>query len=283
MEMIASNFISFTPLFSYGTTVWGIYKKKTSLGFSIDICATMMVASMLRIAYYFIIPYEMALLRQSVVMIVIQSVLLKVSLIYRPSDHSEHYADKKTRLIEDLKHLKGLYFPQHEINIKNVLLFIRDSIFTLFLHSLRFFDPSYKRIGKFWQWESEKAFWRFLIRFAVIFTTLTLIFKDFKKFGEILGTVGLFVESLLPLPQILLLNQLKSVEGFKLLLLLSWLGGDTAKISYLIFGAKNISPLFLFFALFQTALDLYIAFQYIFFKYYYTKETDSIELHEFRV
>ena len=44
LQKCANVFISFTPLFSYGTTCYGIYTKKTSLGFSIDICATMLMS-----------------------------------------------------------------------------------------------------------------------------------------------------------------------------------------------------------------------------------------------
>lgn len=284
MELIASNFISFTPLFSYGTTVWSIHKKETSLGFSIDICATMMIASILRIAYYFITPYEPALLRQSIVMLLIQSVLLKVSLSYRPSDYNAHYSEKESTFIEDINHLINLYLVQSEPTLKSVLCLVRDSFLNAFMHFIRFFDPSYKRIWKFWQWESHNAFWRFLFRFTLIVIFSTLIFRDYQKFGELLGFIGLFVESLLPLPQILLLNQLKSVEGFKLLLLLSWLCGDVMKISYLVFGANNISMLFLFFATFQASLDLYIAFQYVYFKFYYKEEdNNTIELQNIRV
>ncbi|CAI4994889.1 AVN_HP_G0038650.mRNA.1.CDS.1 [Saccharomyces cerevisiae] len=87
MQFIANNLISFTPLFSYGTTIISIEKCKTALGFSIDICATMLIASILRISYYLITPYEITLLRQSLVMIFIQLILLRTSLKYRPDEY----------------------------------------------------------------------------------------------------------------------------------------------------------------------------------------------------
>lgn len=101
MQFIANNLISFTPLFSYGTTIISIEKCKTALGFSIDICATMLIASILRISYYLITPYEITLLRQSLVMIFIQLILLRTSLKYRPDE----YKYQNLTDVESLSHL----------------------------------------------------------------------------------------------------------------------------------------------------------------------------------
>lgn len=89
------------PLFSYGTTIISIEKCKTALGFSIDICATMLIASILRISYYLITPYEITLLRQSLVMIFIQLILLRTSLKYRPDE----YKYQNLTDVESLSHL----------------------------------------------------------------------------------------------------------------------------------------------------------------------------------
>jgi hypothetical protein len=269
VELIASNFITFTPLFSYGTTVLSIYRKQSSIGFSLDICATMLIAASLRIAYYFIIPYELALLRQSVVMVGIQVILLKVSLRYRPRNYDADLLIEGPPLRDDLIQVWDRCAINHELSLGNCMVLLRECLVVVFVHFIRFFDPSFKRVGSFWQWNSEKYFWRFLTYFIMIITMLTMFLRDYTKFGELLGTVGLLIESLLPLPQILLLNNIKSIEGFKLLLLVSWLCGDFTKISYLMYGAKNISGIFLFFAVFQMSLDFYIAFQYVYFKYYY--------------
>lgn len=143
---------------------------------------------------------------------------------------------------------------------------------------MKFFDPNFKRIGAFWQWDDDKNFWRFLALFATVQILVTFFISNILNWdslaqglGSIIGSLGLLVESLLPLPQIAILYKLKSVQGFKLILLVSWLCGDTLKITYLIFGAKNISALFVIFALFQMSLDFYIGGQYIYYRYYYPK------------
>lgn len=290
MELIASNVISFTPLFSYGTTILSIIKKESSTGFSIDICATMLIASILRICYYFIIPYEIALLRQSIVMIFIQLCLLRVGLKYRSKDYDvELLQEQNGSFMKDLKDISQMFAKNDSTTtnfteiLGNLLLACKEFGMLILIKFIKFFDSKYKRIGLFWQWNEELSYWKFLTRFTLIMSILTFCFIDYLKFGEALGTIGLFIESLLPLPQILLLNQLKTIQGFKLLLLLSWLGGDFTKISYLIFGAKNISGIFLFFALFQMSLDFYIAFQFIYYKYYYVQEPQHVELYELRV
>lgn len=299
MQFIANNMVSFTPLFSYGSTVVSIERCKTALGFSIDICATMMIASILRVSYYLITPYEITLLRQSLIMIFIQLILLRTSLKYRP----EEYRYDNLKSVESLSELlQNVWLEQFgtnrphifsdgwkqsltELSSRNVVRFIW-KIFLVFVYKiLKFFDPGYKRVFAFWQWNDDKIFWRFLIIFSSIQILVTLFISKLMNWdelaqylGSIIGSMGLLVESLLPLPQISILNNLKSVQGFKLILLVSWLCGDTVKITYLVFGAKNISILFFFFAFFQMFLDLYIAGQYIYYKYYYNRnENDEIQ------
>lgn len=310
MQFIANNMVSFTPLFSYGSTVISIERSKTALGFSIDICATMMIASILRISYYLITPYETALLRQSLVMVFIQLILLKSTLKYRP----EEYKYENLRNVEPLSELLhnvwleqfGVSRPHFftddwkqnmaKLSPKKLLRLCYKVTLVFAYKILKFFDPSYKRVFSFWQWNNDRIFWKFLIIFSSIQILVTLFISKMMNWdelaqylGSIIGSLGLLVEALLPLPQISILHNLKSVQGFKLILLVSWLCGDTVKITYLVFGAKNISILFFFFAFFQMALDFYIAGQYIYYKYYYSKNrhtgldgiTEEIELQTF--
>lgn len=296
MQFVANNLISFTPLFSYGTTIYSIEKSKTALGFSIDICATMMIASILRVSYYLITPYEITLLRQSLVMIFIQLLLLRTSLRYRPDEYKASNLIEMESLSDMIKDIwfdsfstirpnflsQDWFLTIKNLPLKNLLNYLSKINFAVFLKILKFFDPSYRRIKSFWQWDNDLTFWKFLFSFAtfqIIFTFFISKILDWEELaqwvGSVIGSLGLLVESLLPLPQIAILYQLKSVQGFKLILLVSWLCGDTLKITYLVFGAKNISILFLFFAFFQMSLDFYIGGQYIYYKYYY--DTDFLK------
>ncbi|CCF60439.1 hypothetical protein KAFR_0K00840 [Kazachstania africana CBS 2517] len=275
MQFIANNLMSFTPLFSYGTTIISIERCQTALGFSIDICATMLIASILRISYYLITPYEITLLRQSLVMIFIQLILLRTSLKYRPDEYiyeNLKNVESFAELMEDV----WLDFYKDEFSLKNFSILVYRLILVFVYKFLKFFDPNYKRFCKFWQWQNDTIFWKFLAYFATLQIFITFIISKVLNWdelaqwlGSLIGSLGLLVESLLPLPQIAILYKLKSVQGFKLILLVSWLCGDTLKITYLVFGAKNISILFFLFAFFQMSLDFYIGGQYIYYKYYY--------------
>ena len=223
VQFIANNMVSFTPLFSYGSTVVSIERCKTALGFSIDICATMMIASILRISYYLITPYEITLLRQSIVMIFIQLVLLRTSLKYRPKEYRYDNLKNVESLSELLQNVWLEQFGTNrpyifgddwkksltELSSKNMLRFIW-KIFLIFVYKiLKFFDPSYKRVCAFWQWNDDKIFWKFLLIFASIQILVTLFISKLMNWnelaqylGSVIGSMGLFVESLLPLPQI---------------------------------------------------------------------------------
>ncbi|GAV50625.1 hypothetical protein ZYGR_0Z00480 [Zygosaccharomyces rouxii] len=290
MQFVANNLVSFTPLFSYGTTILSIERSKTALGFSIDICATMMIASILRISYYLITPYEITLLRQSIVMIFIQLILLRTTLLYRPEEykyHNLHDVESFSQLIRNVWYeyfacSKPPFFSKdwrlmlRSLSFKHLTGFLYKCLLMACYKVLKFFDPSYKRFKSFWQWDDESKFWKFLVYFASFQLFLTFIISKVLNWeslstwiGSVIGSLGLLIESLLPLPQIAILYKLKSVQGFKLILLISWFCGDTLKITYLIFGASNISVIFLLFALFQMTLDFYIGGQYIYYRYYY--------------
>jgi len=63
-----------------------------------------------------------------------------------------------------------------------------------------------------------------------------------------------------------MLQRLRTVENFKVILLVSWLCGDCLKLSYLFFGTDDVSSIFILAGLFQMALDLVILYQYFHFR-----------------
>ncbi|CAN3374049.1 hypothetical protein DIURU_001745 [Diutina rugosa] len=264
--------MAFTPLVSYGTTCYGIYRKQTSTGFSIDICATMLMASWLRILYYIITPYEVTLLCQSMVQMVIQSVLLTFALKYRSPQYDPellapmpHFDQEVHNELPDRSNptnhrLENDYWSDL---VEEWEVYLRVAI----AQTLRFFDVYYQRPFLFWQWKYPRSYWRFVASFMTIFATSTFLLLHSEKWGTFLGILGLLIESLLPLPQILLLRRLQSVDNFKLVLLFSWYGGDLTKIGYLLYGTNNVSVIFILAALFQMSLDIYIGYQYVYFKY----------------
>lgn len=271
VQKVTNAAISLTPFYTYGLACYGIHKKKSSVGFSIDICASMLVASILRILYYALYPYEISLLRQSISMVIVQLLLLSTSIRYRPSDYSPDTLAPLPDLADELaampKVLASPYsFDQpefHSLLASNILQICK----AYFKQLLRLFDVHYKRPGYFWQWVDPSMYWGFLAKFTVFFSLATVLFRHSDMYASFIGFSGLFVESLLPLPQILLLHRLKSVSDFRVILLVSWLGGDCLKLSYLFFGTDNISLIFIVAALFQMSLDITILCQYVHYRF----------------
>lgn len=322
VQHIANNFIIFTPLVLYGTTCISIHRRQTSDGFLIDICATMLMALILRILYYTCLPYEPALLVQLCVMVFIQCVLLRVALHYRTKGSAADFLQPAPNFGAELAHRRAatdnLYPMQLLLRVRSDsvtrwrsnsaagrphlgslatrpstspaaavaaaattntdmvasmhdkllmhLLHLLDLVDLSLKHTLNLFDGHYRRPLLFWQWPETTAYWRFLAQFTAVFAVLTACLRHSHHYGAFIGTLGLFIESLLPLPQILLLARCQSVKNFKVVLLFSWLCGDCTKITYLLYGTSNVLLIFIAAALFQMSLDIVVAFQYVHYK-----------------
>lgn len=300
------NFVmSFTPLLSYGSTVLSIRKKRSSQGFSIDICATMLIASILRIGYYFNDPFEMALLRQCFVMVFIQTILLHTALKYRSLDEvtfEEYENDWKSHL-ELFKETNGQQINDvmdqiNEIDSRDFTLiakFMSSELVKLIYNNfiiltgvivqivkdiVRLFDHHYYRPFRFWQWSNAITYWKFLGGFILTLGVIQLIFNQTEHLGLILGSMSFLVESSLPLPQIMLFQRVKNVDNFKTILLLSWLGGDVTKISYLFLGTDNVGLLFIIAAFFQMSLNLVITYQFFYYRMNPSNTIDPTQVFE---
>ncbi|GME78967.1 unnamed protein product [Ambrosiozyma monospora] len=284
--------MSFTPLISYGTTVLSIRRNKSTQGFSMDICATMLISATLRIFYYFNDPFEISLLRQCFIMVFIQVILLRGALKYRTMDSDPYNLEtydsgwsevyerfleiNKAEVLENIEQgMVGYDMDYHVIYavlmamliaVKNNCLLVGVVVYKVFARIFSFFDAHYIRPFNFWQWESSRTYWKFLFWFLVSLTGIQLMFHGYEHFGIILGSASFLIESSLPLPQILMFKRNRTVEGFKTILLLSWLGGDFTKISYLLYGTDNIGWIFIIAALFQMSLNVVITCQFLYFK-----------------
>ncbi|KAH3661815.1 hypothetical protein OGAPHI_005993 [Ogataea philodendri] len=270
--------MSFTPLLSYGSTLLSIRHKQSSKGFSIDICATMLIASTLRIFYYLNEPFEVSLLRQCFVMIFIHVLLLKVAIKYRdPTEVAymryeqswpEFFKLAWTNSLEMTADVSIYSDPLEKIvqTARGTLRRSVDLAKNLFFRLLFLYDARYIRPFRFWQWEEYRNYLQFLGAFLVSLSVLQLLFGGTHFLGMMFASSSFLIESTLPLPQILLFQRAKTVENFKTILLLSWLGGDLTKISYLVYGTDNVGIIFVAAALFQMSLNLVITYQFFYFK-----------------
>ncbi|KAI9933281.1 hypothetical protein ASPWEDRAFT_43051 [Aspergillus wentii DTO 134E9] len=225
LEYAAPFFLVTSPLTSYADQILSIHRSKNSAGFSLDIPLIMLIASVLKVFYWFGEYYSLALLAQAVIMIGVQAVLLKVALDNRPSPGGKN----------SLEHAP----------------FSGES------------DNGMARPYEFWQWRNAKPYWMSLAYFvaALSFIHLTPI-SESESYIALLGYVGLAVEATLPVPQILANHRTRSCKGFRLSVLAAWIIGDTMKMSYFFFSEETIPWAFRICGMFQCACDFYLGFQY---------------------
>lgn len=87
--MVAPLFIVASPILSYSDQAVSMQRSKSSAGFSLDIPLIMLVASFLRIFYWPGARFDTSLLVQSLLMVGMQVVLLKIALDHRPPPSSK--------------------------------------------------------------------------------------------------------------------------------------------------------------------------------------------------
>ena len=114
-----------------------------------------------------------------------------------------------------------------------------------------------------WQWNKKEMYWRFLIQFAIALAVLQVFFGKSALYISLLGTVGLGIESTLPIPQFMNNKRTKSVKGVRVSMLASWVTGDICKLLFFYFGSDTVSIQFKLCAFIQTFFDVSIAVQYL--------------------
>ncbi|KAL2760830.1 hypothetical protein ACRALDRAFT_1059419 [Sodiomyces alcalophilus JCM 7366] len=250
--LLAPIFIILSPILSYSDQAMSMHRTKSSAGFSLDIPLIMLVASLLKAFYWPGARFDNALLVQALIMIVMQSVLLKIALDHRPSPAS-----------------KG---GEAAIPFSGV---INEEPW-----------PA-KRPFNFWQWRSPKPYWQFVFYFFLALTALELLLSlippAYHVYSNIIGYMGLSIEAFLPIPQILVNARSRSSRGFRLSLLASWLIGDAAKIFWFFTATTEIPAAFKMCGIFQACCDAFLGIQYWMYgsgSGSVVKEHPVIQLHE---
>lgn len=194
----------------------------------------MLVASILKLFYWFGAYYDTSLFIQACLMLVVQTVLLKVALDNRaPSgsrggvEHRPFSAYSADSILEDI--LAG------------------------------------KRPFNFWRWNNAKPYFQFLAYMfgTLLFVHVLLPFVSRTPFYiSLLGYVGLAIEAFLPVPQILKNHNARSCKGFRLSVIINWLAGDTMKMSYFFLSKEFVPWPFRLCGIFQACCDSYLGLQF---------------------
>ncbi|KAH3965912.1 hypothetical protein HBI70_132760 [Parastagonospora nodorum] len=85
VKNIAPIFIATSPITSYGDQIYSMHRTRSSAGFSLDIPLIMLLASILKVYYWFGSHFSTSLLIQALLMIVVHVLCLHVALTNRPA------------------------------------------------------------------------------------------------------------------------------------------------------------------------------------------------------
>ncbi|KAL4923739.1 PQ-loop repeat-containing protein [Aspergillus undulatus] len=227
LEYGAPIFIVTSPVTSYADQILSIHRNRSSAGFSLDIPLIMLVASILKVFFWFGDYYNVALLAQAVLTIFVQVILLKVALDNRPA-------------------------PGQRSGVEHIPFSGAQ-------------DKGFVRPYDFWQWRSTRPYWSFLAYFtgglAFVHIFLTPI-SNSPTYISLLGYLGLAIEAVLPLPQVLANHRSRSCKGFRVSVVAAWVLGDVTKLSYFFTSEQPIPWAFRMCALFQFVCDSYLGVQF---------------------
>jgi len=130
----------------------------------------------------------------------------------------------------------------------------------------------------FWTWHTMSSYLIFLAILVLFLGVLQLLLGSFSTYVSLLGYFALGLESTLPIPQAITNQNRRSLSGFRLSVLIGWLGGDLFKTVYFIFQKSPLQ--FTVCALFQLSIDFIIAAQMYFFSEQTKKDDEEQRLAE---
>ncbi|KAH0400770.1 hypothetical protein KCU89_g4847, partial [Aureobasidium melanogenum] len=225
---LAPIFLVTSPVTSYADQIYSIHRTRSSAGFSLDIPLIMLVASILKLFYWLGARFDLSLLLQAILMVIVQLVLLRVALQNRPLASAAN-------------------------NIHQPFAASREG------------DTHIKRPFDFWQWKQAKPYWMFLAYFSATLLVLQILFGRLDSYVALQGYVALGIEATLPLPQIMSNQRNRSCKGFRLSVLANWLLGDAMKMSFFFLAESTIPWSFKLCGIFQACCDSYLGVQYLMF------------------
>jgi hypothetical protein len=211
------------------------------------VIAILMISNVIRIFYWFADPFEIPLVLQSAVMIVMQYLLLQALTQYL----TRKVKDGKKLLVENGEK------SDEKIQIVKKL--------TLFNSPLN--------LSTFWQWTEIQSY---SIVLSVIVSVLVfghVTFGEYVWYGKFLGFLGLLIESMLGVPQVVK-NVKNGTTDLSPILFLTWLAGDLAK-TVAFFGTGAPLP-FILCGIVQIITDIVIILQIVIGNYF-TKDGKKAE------
>lgn len=212
-----------------------IRRNRSDRGFSTTVCLILLIANILRIEFWMLKRFSIALLLQSLSMITAQIALLELCIRVRNSNGKAKMTVGESLGIRET--------PRDKDNMVPIKL---PRIWT---------NPT----ENFWAWTEFSDYVLFLLFFGSITSFLSWIFSWSNVYAEILGSTSVTVEAIILVPQLICNWERQSTEGLSYAMIFMWCGGDFLKLTY--FTAAQVPIQFVLCAVVQCVIDVIIMLQ----------------------
>jgi uncharacterized protein with PQ loop repeat len=184
----------FIPSIGYIFQAMKFKQTKSSKGFARFLCLLLLIANILRVFFWFGKKFSLPLLFQAIIVIISQIYLIHVYLEYQ----------------EDLPMKTEKTMNEYLTNWKETL------------------SPK-----KIWNWNDEIEYYKFIL-FIIVFLSIicTVVGTKNLQFYEILGTLSVFCETFIELPQIKENCMIKNTKNLSGTMVFMWFVGDLFKTTY---------------------------------------------------
>ncbi len=232
IQYIWAFFLAIGPILGYIPQFIDIKRTRHYQGFSTAICFILLISNILRILSFFLKPYDVFLLAQSIFMIIVQLLMLNLIVKLSARDILPAATSQRQRQHDQTSN------PQDNRSL----------------------------FGTFWAWKSFVEYIIFLSMFTAFFTVIVIVEKlfissDFVK--EAFLYTSTLIESTLCMPQVVTNWKNKGTFGLNKSLVISWIAGDIFKLCYYLYSRARMP--FIVCAIIQITVDFVIIYQIIYY------------------
>ncbi|KAL0093818.1 hypothetical protein F4703DRAFT_1831779 [Phycomyces blakesleeanus] len=233
------------PVIGYVDQYFIIKRKKSSAGFNSLTCGILLFAKIGK-------RFDTTLLVQSLVMIAAQLILLEIVVRYnQPSHQATRYDSISSTPTTSTSSISSANYSNDNNEDDASTSQENPAVGFNFLPQT------------FWAWNHYLSYINCILCFTTVVGVLFILLSRYSSFVETIGVISLGIESTLPLPQCISNWKRRSTFGFSLLVIGTWVLGDSFKVFY--FLHTNSPVQFIICGSIQVAIDSFIVFEFILF------------------
>ena len=210
-DLISDIAMVIAPLLTYGLQIYRFNKNKSSKGFSKLICFLLFMGNLLRIFFWFGIPFKNTILYRSIGIVIFQIILIHLCIKYQ--DKIE---------LDDNEKQNEQNEPNEQLNISQ-----EKPILYHLIHWEKTFD-----FQKIWNWNVEIEYYKFMLFIIIINTILCIILRNNSFFFNLIGTISSILETLISFPQIIENYKVKNSKNVSFCMIFLWFLGDSFRLYY---------------------------------------------------